>query len=181
MQRAPWGRVVALAVVLASTVPVFAQERGLRIVPLTRDGWVYVSVTLADGFTDEVRAAIRSGLKTTFTYTVDLQLDVPIWRDRRIATSTVASSVVFDNLERRYTVVRLLDGRGSETFQTEDEGVVKQWMTDMVKLQLFRTALLEANRDYYVRVSATARPSGGSLLWPFSSGTSGQTKFTFIR
>lgn len=176
-----WGRICALVAALAATVPVVAQEHGLRIVPLTRDGWVYVSVSLADGFTDEVRAAIKSGLKTTFTYTVDLQLDVPIWRDRRVGTSTVTSSVVFDNLERRYTVARLVDGRGSETFQTEDEGVVKQWMTEMVKLQLFRTTLLEPNRDYYVRVSATARPSGGSLLWPFSSGTSGQTKFTFIR
>jgi hypothetical protein len=49
------------------------------------------------------------------------------------------------------------------------------------RLPLFRTSLLQANRDYYVRVQATARPSNGSVLWPFSAGTSAQTKFTFIR
>jgi hypothetical protein len=41
--------------------------------------------------------------------------------------------------------------------------------------------MLERNREYYVRVSASARPSHGSMLWPFGSGTSGQGKFTFIR
>ena len=37
---------------------------------------------------------------------------------------------------------------------------------------LFSTAVLEPNRDYYIRVSATARPSNGSIFWPFGSGPS---------
>ena len=64
---------------------------------------------------------------------------------------------------------------------TEDESIVKQWMTSFKQLPLFRTALLLANRDYYVRVSAVARPTNGSLLWPWGSSTSAQAKFTFIR
>ena len=58
---------------------------------------------------------------------------------------------------------------------------MRQWMTTMVRLPLFKTSLLLPNRDYYVRVSASARPSSGSILWPFGSGTSAQTKFTFVR
>jgi hypothetical protein len=150
-------------------------------VPLERDGQVLVSFQLADGYTDEVRAAIRSGLKTTFTYTVDLRLDVPGWIDRSIITATVISSVVFDNLEKRFTVVRTVDGRDAETIKTEDEAVVRQAMTNMVRLPLFKTSRLEPNREYYVHVTASARPSNGSLLWPFGSGTSAQAKFTFIR
>jgi len=41
--------------------------------------------------------------------------------------------------------------------------------------------VLEPNREYYIRVSATAKPSNGSFMWPFGSGTSAQGKFTFIR
>jgi hypothetical protein len=41
--------------------------------------------------------------------------------------------------------------------------------------------MLEPNREYYVRVSASARPTSGSILWPFASGTSAQAKFTFLR
>ena len=54
-------------------------------------------------------------------------------------------------------------------------------MTALEQLALFRTSLLEANREYYVTVRATARPSNGSILWPFGSSASAQAKFTFVR
>jgi hypothetical protein len=153
----------------------------LRIVPLVRDEQVLVTFELADGFTDEVRAAIHSGLKTTFTYTVDLRLEVPVWVDRTMATAVVTNSVEYDNLNRVSTVVRTVDGRVDTTQVTSDDAVVQQLMTSFQRLPLFRTSLLEPNREYYVRISATARPSNGAFLWPWGSGTSGQAKFTFIR
>ena len=140
-----------------------------------------VTFELSDGFSPDVRAAILSGLKTTFTYTVDLRLDVPVWTDRTIGTAVVTNSVEYDNLTRRHSIVRMIDGRMDQSQVTEDESVVKQWMTSFKQLPLFRTALLLANRDYYVRVSAVARPTNGSLLWPWGSSTSAQAKFTFIR
>lgn len=177
------------AVMLLCVAGLFGADRsaqaqsteGLRIVPIVRDDTVLVSFSLTDGFTEEVRAAIQSGLKTTFTYAVDLRLDVPGWVDRTIATATATSSVEYDNLTRRYTVVRVIDGRTEEARVTEREGVVRQWLTDLPRLPLFRTSMLEPNREYYVQVRATARPSNGSILWPFGSGTSAQAKFTFIR
>jgi hypothetical protein len=162
------------------TAPVRAQE-GLRIVPLVRDDHVLVTFELADGFTDEVRAAIHSGLKTTFTYTVDLRLEVPAWVDRTIATTVVSNSVEYDNLTRRHNVVRTLDGRLDHEQITDSETVVRQLMTSFQRLPLFRTSLLQPNREYYVRISAVARPTNGAFLWPWGSGTSGQAKFTFIR
>lgn len=165
---------------LAAAVSLQAQQ-ALRIFPLVRDERVLVTFELADGFSDDVRAAIASGLKTTFTYTVDLRLDVPVWADRTIGTSVVTTSVEYDNLTRRHTIVRMVDGRVERSQVTEEETVVKQWMTSFKQLPLFRTALLLPNRDYYVRVSAVARPTNGSMLWPWGSGISAQAKFTFIR
>jgi hypothetical protein len=173
-------RGLALALLLASSGVAQAQE-GLRVVPLVREDQVLVTFNLTDGFTDEVRAAIQSGLKTSFTYVVDLRLDVPGWVDRTIGSATAASSVEFDNLTRRYDLVRTVDGRVIESAQTEDELVVRQWMTSLRQLPLFRTRVLEANREYYVTVRATARPSNGSILWPFGSSASAQAKFTFVR
>jgi hypothetical protein len=154
---------------------------GFRVVPLVRDDQVLVSFTLNDGFTDEVRAAIQSGLKTTFTYAAELRLDVPGWVDRLMGTSTATSSVEYDNLTRRYELTRSIDGHVVDARVAEDERAVRTWLTVLPRLPLFRTSLLEANREYYVTVRATARPSNGSILWPFSSGTSAQAKFTFIR
>ena len=183
MMRHGMARSLALAAALAASAfvsPAAAQET-LRIVPLVRDDRVLVSFDLADGFSEDARAAIRSGLKTTFTYVIELRLDVPGWVDRSLGTATVTSSVEFDNLTRRYEVVRQIDGRTEEPRVTDDESAVRGWMTSLVRLPLFRTSLLEANREYYVRVSATARPTNGFMLWPFGSGTSAQKKFTFIR
>lgn len=169
-----------LLAVVSLTATVVAAE-GLRIVPLVRDDRVLVTFELADGFTDEVRAAVLSGLKTTFTYTVDLRLEVPAWVDRTIATAVIANSVEYDNLTRLHNVVRVLDGKVESTQVTDSETMVRTLMTSFQRLPLFRTSVLEPNREYYVRISATARPSNGAFLWPWGSGTSGQAKFTFIR
>ena len=166
---------------LVSLTATLAAAEGLRIVPLVRDDRVLVTFELADGFTDEVRAAVRSGLKTTFTYTVDLRLEVPAWVDRTIATTVVANSVEYDNLTRIHTLVRVVDGKLDSQQRTDNETVVQQLMTSFQRLPLFRTSILEPNREYYVRINATARPSNGAFLWPWGSGTSGQAKFTFVR
>lgn len=167
---------------LAGSPIVFAQtQQTLRVVPIVRAEQVLVSFELANGLTDEVRAAILSGLKTTFTYTVELRMEVPLFVDRTIGTTTINSSVEYDNLKRQYIMGLRIDGRTEESRSTTDENDVRQWMTTAKHLPLFRTSVLEPNREYYVRVSATARPSNGSILWPFGSGTSAQGKFTFIR
>jgi hypothetical protein len=161
------------------TVSAHAVET-LRVVPLVRDGMVLVSFELADGFTDDVRAAIRSGLKTTFTYTIDLRAQVPAWVDRTMASAVVSTAVQYDNLTRRHTVVRTLDGRVETAQVTERDDDVRQLVTKVERLPLFRTQTLEPNRDYYVRVRAEVRPRSASFLWPWGSGHSAQTKFTFI-
>jgi hypothetical protein len=93
----------------------------------------------------------------------------------------VNNSVEFDNLRRRHTIIRVVDGKIDQEQITEDENIVRQSMTSFQRLPLFKTSLLQPNREYYVRVSAVARPTNGAFLWPWGSGTSGQAKFTFIR
>jgi Domain of unknown function (DUF4390) len=171
--------VLTFVLALSAVTAVFAE--GVRIIPLVRDDAVLVSFELTGGYTPEVKDAVHSGLKTTFTYTVELRQDVPAWVDRTIATSVITNSVQYDNLTRRATLTRTLDGHVDSVETTEDEAVIRQWMTTFQKMPLFKTAELEENREYYVRVRATARPTNGSMLWPWGSGISGITKFTFLR
>jgi hypothetical protein len=171
-------KVVTLALFFATAAVVAAQD--LRIVPLVRDGHVLITFQMADGFNDDVRAAIRSGLKTTFTYTVDLRTPVTIWLDRTIASVVVSTSVQYDNLTRRHTVVRAIDGRVEDAVVVENDEDVRALVTKLDRLPLFRVSTLEANREYYVRVRAEVRPRSASFLWPWGSGRSAQAKFTFI-
>jgi Domain of unknown function (DUF4390) len=166
--------------VIASTATLLAAD-SIRVTPLVRDGRVLVSFQLDNGFTEDVRAAIYSGLRTTFTYTVELRVESAIWVDRMIASVIVDNTVEYDNLARRHSLSRIVDGRLEDARITEDESLVRQWMTTLDRLPVFRTSKLEPNREYYVRVVARARPRTDAFFWPFASGLSGQKKFTFIR
>jgi hypothetical protein len=168
---------LVLALLLAGSVGQAAES--LRIVPISSDNAVLVSVELSDGYTDEVKRAISSGLRTTFTYTIELRMLVPGWVDRTVASSTVSLSDQYDNLTRRHTLSRVVDGRTDETTVTDDDAVVRQWLTTLTRLPIVRTSKLDPARDYYVRISAQARPRGGSILG-FANAVTGQAKFTFI-
>lgn len=166
------------ALLLAVAAPLDAQT--LRVRPLVRDGQVLVSLALEEGFSDEVRSVIQSGLRTTFAYTVELKLRVPGWVDRTLASTLVSTSVEYDNLTRRHTVSRMVDGRTEESRMVDDEETVKAFVTNLDRLPLFQTTMLEPNREYYIVVRAASRPQSRSTLWPWGGATSGSAKFTFI-
>jgi hypothetical protein len=171
-----------LGLLVMSAAPAAAQgAETLRVRPLIRDGQVLVTFSLDGGLTDEMKAVVQSGLRTVFTYTVELKLKVPAWVDRTVASAVVSTSVDFDNLTRRHTISQALDGRVEESFIVEDPAQVAQMVTHFDRLPLFDTKLLEANREYYVLVKADARPRSTASLWPFSGTASGSAKFTFIK
>ena len=167
--------VVAL---LAAGAVVRAAET-LSIVPIVRDDKVLVSFELANAYTDEVRQAIASGLKTTFTYDVELRMTVPAWVDRTVATAVVSTSDQYDNLTRRHSLLRTVDGRIEEASVTEDETAVPRWLTALSSVPLCPTSKLDSRRDYYVHISVRSRPHSASLLG-WASAITGQAKFTFI-
>ena len=170
---------VALVAALAGAGDASAQTlETLRIVPVVHDDEVSVSFELADAYTEDVRAAIGSGLRTTFTYDVNLRMSVAAWFNRTIASVVVTNSDQYDNLTRRHTMTRLVDGRVTDTLTTDDENVVRKWLTTVTRMPLCSTSLLDANREYYVQISARARPNRGSLLG-WVSAVRGEAKFTF--
>ncbi len=173
-----WLFVWCAALVCAGTIVAHAAQT-LRIIPITRDNQVLVSFEVADGYTDDVRDAIASGLRTTFSYDVELRMVARMWVDRVIATSVVSVSDRYDNLTRRHSLTRTVDGREQDSITTESEATVRQWLTSLDKLAICRTSKLEPNRDYYVRVSARVLPYHTSMLG-WTSAIVGRTPFTFI-
>jgi len=155
----------------------------LQVTPLPRDGEVLVSFKLDEAMTDDIKAAIQSGLTVKFTYRVELRRSSAAWFDRKIASADVVASVKFDNLTRRYSVSRTLDGRmdWADTTQKEDEAW--RWLTsDFARLSLFRGEQLEPNAEYYIRVRANASPRNASFIWPWAADDAvGFAKFTFIK
>jgi hypothetical protein len=166
---------VLLLLLLA--VATVRSEETLRITPFIDHNVVVVSFELNGAYSDAVREAIASGLRTTFTY--QLELRTPAWIDRTIGTTIVATTDQYDNLTRRHTLTRTVDGRVEDVLVTEDDAVVKTWLTKWSRVPVADTAKLDPARDYYVRVTTRARPLGGSLLG-LTKTITGQVKFTFI-
>ena len=164
------------AIVIAASVGLRAEN--LQIRPTVHEDQVIVSYELNDAYTDAVRDAIASGLRTTFTYELELRAKSSVWFDRVVATAIVTVSDQYDNLTRRHTLTRSVDGR-VESLVTEDEAVVRAWLTTGNRVPLCTTAELDPARDYYVRVTTHARPVTQSLLG-LPKSFSGQIRFTFV-
>jgi uncharacterized protein DUF4390 len=156
------------AAVMAAQI-VGAQE-SLRITPFVRDNHVLVSFELADAYSDAVHDA---------SYELELRTVVPGWVDRTIAQTVVSTTDQYDNLTRRHSLSRSIDGRVEEATVVENEDVVKTWLTQWKQVRVADTAKLDPTREYYVRITTRARPVGGSLLG-LTRSISGQAKFTFI-
>jgi len=166
----------ALTLLVLGAVIVRTQEN-LRIIPFISGDRVVVSFELNDAYNDAVREAIASGLRTTFSY--ELELRTRAWVDRTIGTTIVATTDRYENLTRRHTLTRSIDGRLEDVLVTEDDAVVKTWLTKWNRVPVADTSRLDPAREYYVRVTTHTQPVGGSLLGVTKSIT-GQVKFTFV-
>jgi hypothetical protein len=172
-------RVLAAVLVVAAVAVCSAQT--VQVTPLAKDGRLLVTLRMNDVFTEEVRAAMHSGLRITFVYDIELKRSTALWVDRTIATASVTATVEYDILTRRYLATRREDGRieGAETLEREDAARV--WLTEFEKLPLFSTSSLEANAEYYLRVRAHTTPRNASFVWPWEGGIAGLAKFTYLR
>jgi hypothetical protein len=169
-----------LGVLMVPGVPGVSMDPDLTVTPIARDGQVVVTFDLSDGFTDDVRDAIQSGLATTFSYEVDLRRGSAVF-DRTVASVVIRAVVRFDNLTRRYQMSRTVDGRVEDARPTEDQNAVRAWMTHFDRIPLSPTAQLEPNGEYYVRVRARTRPHNAWFFWPWGGTALGQATFTFIQ
>jgi hypothetical protein len=152
-----------------------------RITPVTRDGQVLVSFMVADAFNDQVVAAINSGLTTSFSYEVELRRGATLWVDRTIDVARVVAAVKLDNLTRKYQISIMRDGRVEDSWVTADLDEVRRAVTEFARLPLFSTRSLEANAEYYIRVTVRTRPHNALFVFPWArDGVLGSAPFTFL-
>ena len=172
-------RYLALVIVMATVAVGPAQT--VQVTPLPKDGRILVTMRMNDVFTEDVRAAMLSGLRITFIYDIELKRSTALWVDRTLATATVTATVEYDILTRRYLATRREDGRMDRVENLEREDAARAWLTEFEKLPLFSSASLERNSEYYLRVRAHTTPGNASFVWPWEGGINGLAKFTFLR
>jgi hypothetical protein len=176
-------RVVLVLMLVALGATASASDQTVQVIPLPRDGEVLVSFTFGQPLTDDIRAAIQSGLLIKFVYKVDLRRAASVWFDRTIASAVVTATVKYDTLTRTYHISRMVDGRTDFADTTSDEDAAWKSLTkNFARMPLFRGVPLETNAEYYVRVRANSSPKNATFVWPWQADDAvGLGKFTFIR
>lgn len=169
------GAVMALcsAVLLAADV---------RITPVVSDDRVYANFAATAAFSEDVRAAVHSGLPVTLTYVAEVRRASTLWFDQTVAATTVASSVKFDTLTGAYQVSKLRDGTVHWAQHTQKEEEMRLWVTEFERVPLADASRLNAGGEYYVRVRARDSLPRGFSLWPWGrSEMSGRVELPVIR
>lgn len=164
---------------LLGVVGTASADPTIRVQMTLHDGEVRVSFEAVEGVSDSVRAAIQSGLPTTFAYDLSLQESSAWWFDRTIAYARVSAVVRYDNLTRRYQVTFIEDGRVEEVRTTDDEATALRWTTAFHGRRLSSHRLVQ-DGEYHVRVRAQTRPRLLSWAWPWNPGALlGSVSFRF--
>ena len=171
--------VLLVLAIVGGTAGVSAQT--VQVTPLAKDGRILVTLRMNDVFTEEVRAAMHSGMRITFVYDIELKRSTALWVDRTLATATVTATIEYDILTQRYQATRREDGRMDKVEIIDREDAARAWLTEFEKLPLFNSAGLEGNSEYYLRVRAHTMPRNASFVWPWEGGIAGLAKFTFLR
>lgn len=159
-------RASLISLVLFLTAPLTAAPPNPTIENLSASaaaGKVSVRFTLEGAFrNDEMIEALRSGLPTSFTYSIEIFRDRPNWFDDSIAMARVEVICTYNSLTREYLLNLRRDKHlvRSETFT--DLAELERRMTTVDEAGLFD---IGSRKPYKLKVRAKADLMRGWLMY----------------
>ena len=152
--------------ILLLTAPLTAAPPNPKIENLratASGGRVSVRFTLAGAFEHaEMVEALKSGLPTSFTYSIEIFRDRPNWFDDSIAKARIEVISTYNSLTREYLLNYRLDRHlvRSETFT--DLAALERRMTNIDEAGLFE---IGTRKPYKLKVRAKADLMRGWLMY----------------
>ncbi|MBW2145021.1 MAG: DUF4390 domain-containing protein [Deltaproteobacteria bacterium] len=144
---------VGCLLVLLFVIPAFADEAVLKDIEVTNtDSFLLLYFNVADCFTEDMKKAIDSGIKTTFNFFVRVYETRSFWWDKKITAIKVSHDVQYDSLKKVY-MVRLFE-KGDKTIFVQDFDEVKTLMSRIRGLKVAELENLKTGKSYQVRMMA---------------------------
>jgi hypothetical protein len=171
---------LALWFVLVGHLPAAAAEL-LDLSLLIKDQKICVTFRMTDAFNEDIEKTIASGLPVSFRYEVQLKKVRAIWLNQKVDTRRITNTVTYDNITKRYTLSRDIDGAIVATVVVADLNDMMEFMTVVDDLGLFDVSSLAPNADYYLRVKGLVKERNLFLFVPWDQD-SGWEKvyFTYL-
>ena len=103
------------------------------------------------------------------------------WLDEKEASRQIRTTVAYDNLTKRYSLTREIDGEIDAIELVDHPDAMRHFMTTFESLLLFDVSSMEANEEYYLRVNGVMRVKNVLLLIPWDVGADWrEAHFTYI-
>jgi hypothetical protein len=171
---------LALWLVLVARLPAAAAEL-VDLGLLIKDKKICASFRMTEAFNEDIEKTIASGLPVSFRYEVQLKKVRAIWLNQKVDTRRITNTVTYDNITKRYTLSRDIDGAIVATVVISDPNDMIEFMTVIDDLGLFDVSSLEPNADYYLRVKGLVEERNLFLFVPWDQD-SGWEKvyFTYL-
>jgi hypothetical protein len=134
----------------------FCEEASIKGVSVqgANGGWK-VSFFVENSFTEKMDEAFQTGMKTVFTFHLNLYQRRKWWRDRKLGSMEFHHSIQYDPIRAEYHVTLEENGSSQVTSDLE-EG--KRWMVKVKDVELQSSSKMKPGIPIELRIKAELNP-----------------------
>jgi hypothetical protein len=134
----------------------FCEEASIKSVSVQGDNGAWkVGFLVENCFTQKMDEAFQTGIKTVFTFNLNLYQKRKWWRDRKLTSVQFHHSIQYDPIRAEYQVT--LDENGSSRMTSDlEEG--KRWMAKVEDIDLQPSSQLKPGIPVELRIKAELNP-----------------------
>jgi hypothetical protein len=137
-------------------LPAFCQKASIKDIQVKRANEVWkVSFDVENCFTEKMEEAIQSGIRTTFTFYINLYQKRSWWKDRKLASVEFRHTVQYHPIQKVYQI-KLGEDHSSLTASSLAEA--KKLMSKIKEFKIQSSSPFEPEVPAYFRIKAELDP-----------------------
>lgn len=148
---------LSLFFLFSLTTKALATPRIQDVVVDVRDGSLFVSAKLKNGFQKKTLEDIHNGIPKDFYYYLVLHRKEKRWFDEELLSKTILFKVKYDTLKKNYKITQTSDNKSTETILSEFKDM-KNLVTRIKNIKL--APLQSLNRSDHLYVSLKSQMQG---------------------
>jgi hypothetical protein len=147
---------IVFLLILITPLPAFCQKASIKDIQMKwANGAWKLSFDVENCFTEKMEEAIQSGIRTTFTFYINLYQKRSWWKDRKLADVEFRHTVQYHPIQKVYQI-RLGEDHSSLTASSLDEA--KKLMSGVKEFNLRPSSPVEPGVPAYFRIKAELDP-----------------------
>jgi len=134
----------------------FCQKASIKEVSVKRTNGVWkVGFNVENCFTEKMEEAIQTGIRTIFTFYLQLYQKRSLWKDRKVASIQFHHTIQYDPIRGEYQLTQEESGTSLVTTSLEE---AKRWMAKVEAVEIGPSLKVKPDVSTYFRIKAGLDP-----------------------